>query len=208
MNKLFLDIESTGINPYTAEIITGYFDLCANSQSLKNYTLKSQVDVWGDEAAEIHKISKAEMLTYPPKKLALDNFCEFLSGAGLFEAILYANPNTEMGFLHYDIATIQMQLMNHLEVDRLEMQPFKPQKITSVYTMAKEDAKKGVFSPVKKSNGRQCFKQTSVYYAMFGEKYNAHDAKDDVIAMKRIYNALNSVGNNKDNYKSDQLSIL
>ena len=192
MNKLFFDIETNSLNPYAAEIITGCFKLTDEDLNMiDSYYLESSVDSWSDEAEAIHKISKSEMLNYPDKKSALDSFCDWLSRLDIFEAVLFANPNTELGFMYFDIATLQFQLMNHLHVDRLEMQPFKPQNIISVHTMAKECEKAGLFEAYRKpETNRKSFTQVNVFKALFDSEYDAHDAVADVNAMGMIYKEL------------------
>jgi hypothetical protein len=192
MNKLFFDLESNSLNPYSSEIITGSFKLTDDDLNMiDGYYFESQVNKWCEDAAAIHKISKSEMLTYPDKKKALDNLCNWLSKLDKYEAVVFANPNNELGRIHYDCALMQMELMNHLEVDRLEMQPFKPQNIISVHTMAKDAEKAGLFRAIKNPDtNRKSFTQVNVYKALFDEVYDAHDAVADVNAMGMIYKEL------------------
>ena len=212
MNKLVLDLETTGLNCYSCEMITGRFELMTeSSELLMAYDLKSQVDKWSEAAAKVHNITFDTMNSYTPKKEALDGLCNWLSQLGLYEVIIFANPNTEFGRMHYDVAVLQMELMNHLHVNRAEEQPFKPQKITSVYTMAKEAYRSGLFEPINKisATGRnlKSFTQSDVYYALFNEVYYAHDAKEDVKAMKRIYFELMRRQSTGDIHR-EQLSLL
>ena len=65
----------------------------------------------------------------------------------------------------------------------------------SVHDTAKYCAKNGYFTPIRGKSGRQSFTQENVYFALFGEKYNAHNAKDDVLALVKIYNKLLSYKN-------------
>ena len=154
---------------------------------IDRYELKSQVKEWGVEAQSIHGITKSQMLTYTDKPTALDAFGDWLSSVGSFEVIVFANPNVMGKFYHYDVAVIQFELMNHYQVDRIEDQPFKPQKITSVYTMARDSYRAGRFLPNKSDKNRYSFSQVNVYAALFNKSYNAHDAVADVEAMKEIY---------------------
>lgn len=208
MNRLFFDLETTSLDCYSAEIIEGYFVLKdENNKKISEHYLKSQVDNYNAEAYGVHGISEALMRTYLPKKAALDNLSEFLSSCGLFEAIVYANPNQMGSIYHYDVAVLQMQLMNHLHVDKLEHQPFKPQKITSVYTMAKEAIKEGLIDPVKKDNNRADLSLSGVYKALFGNSFNAHNAKEDVEAMLKVYKEIIDRRNNGAIVR-DQLELI
>ena len=183
---LYFDLETTGINPYTNEIITGYFEHLIDGEFVDSFLLQSQVNQWCSDAEKIHGISCDEMNQYQKKGDALDSLVEFLSGVSPFDACLFANPNTPLGFMYFDVATLQMELMNHLGVDRLEWQPFKPQNIINVYQLAKDGAKRGYFTPIKSSKGRVSYSQENIYAAIFNEKYNAHNCVDDVKAMQRI----------------------
>lgn len=219
MNKLFFDIETTGVNPYVSEIITGSFLLLDNHYNyLSRYEFRSQVDSWNHDAEKIHKISHSETMTYPAKHTALDGLTRWLSSAGLFECYLYANPNTELGYLFFDVATLQMQLMNYLDVNLVEKQPFKPQKINSVYLQAKEMVdyyqpityseafKVGITNDEKHYvSNRLCYKQAAVYYALFNDLYDMHDANADVDAMLRIHVEFNRL---KDNNLKSQLELI
>ena len=207
MNKLFFDLETTGISPYSSEVITGFFQLVNGENIIDTHTFASQVSRWSESAAEIHKISEASMMQMPSKKVAYDNLCLWLLSLPSYEAIVYANPNTELGYMHFDIALLQFELMNHLCVDDLFSQPLKPTKITSVHTLAKEAFKDGLFTPIKNENNRNSFKQTDVYKALFNDSYNAHDAVDDVNAMIRIYNELMRLRETGEITKN-QLSLL
>lgn len=201
--KIFCDFETTGKNIYQSEIITGYF-LKENGESLD---FKTQVYKWNDDAALIHNISYYEMMSYPSKQKAITELLDFLPKD--FELICYANPNTELGYMLFDVAILQMNLMDYLELDFIGDLPVKI-KGYSVYNLAKQCFKNGLFTPIKKEEtNRNSFSQVNVYKALFNEDYNAHNAKQDVIAMKRIYDKLNYL---KDNgvtlTQGNQLSLL
>lgn len=196
MNILYFDLETTGINPYTAEIITGYFELHTD-QSSNSFFLQSQVNQWSHEAEMIHGISQVEMRGFPAKKQALDGLVAFLSSAMPFDCCLYANPKTPLGYLFYDVAVLQMELMDHCGVDRLEKQPFTPMNIINVYDMAKDAAKKEYFEPIRGESGRASFTMENVYKAIFNDSYKAHDCFEDVRAMIQIKDFIDSGQSNK-----------
>ena len=181
--KIYFDCETTGISVYNSEIITAYF----LREDGEFYNFKSQVNNWSHDAEEIHKIPEYEMHTYPCKQYAYENLAKWLCAN--IEFVVYANPNTKDGFMYFDTALLKMELMNVFNIDHEASLPIKFSTF-SVHTLAKECAKLGLFSPIKKENNRDSFRQTDVYFALFGEKYNAHDAEADVIAMKRIYDTL------------------
>ena len=196
---IFTDFESNGMNPMVAEILTGYFE----SVGGKTYELNSRINSWSDEAEEIHGITEFEANMFDEKCDAYSKVLEWLPPE--FVMICYANPKTQLGFMLYDMVIFQMNLMDHLKVDRIEHLPVKITGL-SVHTMAKEAYSKGLFQVItngesfnvglhndaKKYQGskRRSFRQTIVYYSLFGEFYKSHQAKDDVKAMRRIYETL------------------
>ena len=189
MIDIFYDSETTGINPYCSEIIEAYFKIDENN----DYYLKAKVDKWSIEAEEIHKIPEFKAMQYHDKKTAYRNFLNWLPES--FRFITYANMNTELGFINFDVAILENEL-NLLGCPNYFLKnKYKMKQNISVHTMAKEAVKNGLFKPVKRKSktGRMIpsYKQEDVYYALFGERYNnAHDAKVDVIALERIYKYL------------------
>ena len=186
--RLYLDFESNGLDVYSSEIITGYF-LCEDGS---DYHFQSQVNVWSYEAELIHKIPYHEHLAFKPKKQAFNDLIDWLKSlnADTFELVIYTNPNTMQGHINFDRAILEMELMNHLKLDSYHNLPFKF-KSFSVYSLAKECAKNGHFTPIRSTSGRESFSQVNVYKALFdGLEYDAHCAFDDCLSMKKIYDKL------------------
>ena len=108
----------------------------------------------------------------------------------------------------YDVVILQLNLMDHLNLNRMEYLPIKI-KGKSVHSMAKEAHRRGlidlisngaafdlgVLTDAKKYQGsnRVSYRQITVHYSLFGEFYDAHDAKADVKAMIRIYKLLDDL---------------
>ena len=201
--KIAFDIETTGINPYMCEIITAYF---VNLDTGDTYDFNSQVREWSDEAAEIHGIKESEMHKFDEQAYAWEKLINWLPSK--FEAIIYANPQTELGYLHFDVAALKMGIMDHLGINHECKLPVKI-KSYSVYTLAKQCSQLNLFLPVRDTKtNRQQFSQEKVYAALFRKGYDAHNAKHDVHAMLQIYQELNKLLENKNISKRDQLSLL
>lgn len=191
MINVFFDCETTGINPYCNEIIEAYFYVNDDI----NYYYKAKPDSWNEDAEKVHKISYAQALTYPDKKEALSDLAKWLKQFKSFRFITYANKNTELGVINYDVCA----LWNEFNLQGYS-QYFLENKLgmkapLSVHDTAKYCAKNGYFTPIRGKSGRQSFTQENVFFALFGEKYNAHNAKDDVLALVKIYNKLLSYKN-------------
>jgi DNA polymerase elongation subunit (family B) len=182
MINIFFDSETTGINPYVSEVIEMYFHV--NDEM--NYHYKARPFEWSHEAEVIHKISYAQAMTYPDKMEALTNFIEWLKQFKKFRFINYANKNTQLGYINFDVAILENELNLvgypfYFLQNKLGMK-----KAESVYYLAKECAKLGLFTPIKNTSGRDSFSQENVFKALFKSRYNAHNCVDDVLALVRI----------------------
>lgn len=191
MINIFFDCETTGINPYCAEVIEAYFYV--NDEV--SYHYKAKPLEWSYEAQAIHGISYATASLYPEKSIAVKNLINWLSNIGSFRFLTYTNKNTELGTINFDFAILwnEFNLLGYPQYffeNKLDMK-----KPLSVYDTAKYCAKMGYFTPIRGKSGRQSFTQENVYKALFDETYNSHDAKEDVLAMVRIYNKLLSFKN-------------
>ena len=186
MIKIVADFESTGINPLQAEILSGYF---INLDTGETYDFRSQVNKWCDDAAEIHGITEAEMHTYPAKDYAYEKLLDWLPSE--FEMIVYANANSELGYQLYDVTLLRMNLLDHLNLDRVEHLPIKIHGY-SVHSLAKQLDKDGLIDVLRNpKTNRKSFTQLNVFMTVFcGEIYNTHDACDDATALARLYKQL------------------
>jgi hypothetical protein len=190
MINIFLDCETTGINPMCDEVIEMYCACYKGNLKVDEYYFKSQVNNWSYEAEEIHKINYHKMLTYPSKKDAWNSFLKWLPTE--FNISIYVNPNTQLGNVLFDKAIVQNEVMLHLDEYHYCNIPFKPANVFNVYEKAKKAFKLGLFAPRKNKN-RFSFSQENVYKGLFNDKYNAHNCVDDVNALIRIDNKLDDL---------------
>lgn len=184
---IVIDFESTGINPYVHEPITGFMLRLDNGEF---HHFRSQVREWKEDAELIHGISEKDTLLFDDKKTAFRKLLKWLPQN--FRFISYVNRNTELGVINYDVALMVNELNllgcpNYYLENKYNMKP-----PISVHDMAKKAAKLGLFVPEKK-NGRVSFTQENVYYALFGERYKSHDSREDTIALARIYRKLDDL---------------
>jgi len=195
--KIFFDLETTGINPYTCEVIEGNFQEYINDKKTREYNFKSRVNYWCSDAAIIHKISKKECMSYPDKKDAYRNLLSWLPKD--FTFFTFANKNTELGVINYDVAVLENEL-NLIGCGNYFLKnTFNMKAPISVHSLAKEAAKRQCFTPIKKKSqsGRmiQTFTQENVYRAIFGRGYRGHRAKIDVDKLVEIYYELLRLSN-------------
>lgn len=192
MNKLFFDIETNSKLVQDAEIIDAYFYLADESYNkIDEYRMLSQVDRWSEQAQEVHGISYAEMLCYSTKKQAYDDLLTWLSKHKPYQCVCYANPNVYQeetkvsGYFHFDIAVFKMQ-MNYLYENHVMYHIYFDEKnIYSPYLEIKKLHKDNKLNISRNKNLSQ-FSMENVYVNLFNKSYNAHNAKDDVMAMIEI----------------------
>lgn len=186
MINVFLDCETTGINPYCNDIIEAYFYV--NDEV--NYHYKAKPLQWSHEAELIHNISYAKAMTYPDKSEAIKNLLTWSTALGSFRFITYANKNTELGIVNFDVAILWNEL-NLLGYPQYYLENNMNMKAPlSVHDTAKQCAKSGYFKPIKGESGRVSYSQENVYKALFDDKYEAHNCIEDVKALVRIYSEL------------------
>lgn len=182
MLDIYLDVESTGICPYNDEIIHAYFEVYDKGVVVDSYLLKTKVRTWSYDAEKIHKISEKLANTYSEKKIAYREFLKWLPKN--FRFITYTNKQTMLGTINFDVAILKNEL------DLLGYYPYMLENKwdmknpISVHTLVKE---------MKRSKTIEVFgnnSQENVYFNLFKEKYNTHDAVDDVKALVRIHKRL------------------
>jgi DNA polymerase III epsilon subunit-like protein len=189
MIDIALDCETTGINPYYSEVIEAYFYIDDNNA----FHLKARPDNWCYEAEQIHKISYAQASTYPDKKTAYRELLQWLPKD--FRFISYVNKNTELGTINFDVACIWNEL-NLLGMPQYHLENvYKMKPPISILDLARKAANNGLYQPLKGKSGRVSYSQENTYKALFNEKYNAHDAKEDVLALVRIHKELVRLNN-------------
>jgi DNA polymerase III alpha subunit (gram-positive type) len=188
MLKIYFDCETTGLNPYADEIITAYFEVHKNGIVVDSYNFKSQTNNWSDEAQEIHKITYEQMRSHPPKKEAFRNLLGWMPNN--FSFVTFVNKNTMFGTLNFDVVILENELnLLGCERDFLTRKHNAKNHVT-IHTLARECAKQNLFQPIMSDKNRPSFSQENVYMALFGEKYNSHNAKEDVKALVRIHKRL------------------
>lgn len=181
-NVIWYDFECTDKDIINAEILTGY--LLTNTG--EDYYIESQVDVYRDDSEKVHGISYGRMKTFPEKIKAhrdLYNWVKPYLETHYF--VCYSNPNTIYGTISYDRGVLINSLLDTLGI------VIDIDKHFTVYNLVVEASKRGLFTPIKapNKNGKMqvSYSQPNVYKALFNEEYDAHNAKADVLALKRIY---------------------
>lgn len=195
---IYFDAETTGTNPYTCEIIEANFQLYIDGVKKDEYDLKLQVREWCYEAQKIHKITKKDMLKHDDKVIGFKKFLDWLPAD--FAFCTYANLNTELGVINFDVACLENELDlidygNYFLKNNFGMKaPF------SCHTLARKLGSSLAFTPNKKKSesGRMMpdYTQEGVYKALFGKSFKgSHRAKNDTDALVKIHHRLLELSN-------------
>jgi DNA polymerase III epsilon subunit-like protein len=189
MINIYLDTETTGLNPYYDELITAFFYIDEDNY----FDLKARPINWSYEAELIHGISEHEASMYPDKKTAFRELLKWLPDD--FRFVTYVNKNTEWGYLNFDVAILTNEL-SLLGTPNFYLENKKGMKPNiTVLDLARSTANAGLYAPIKSDKGRFSYSQSNVYKALFSDTYNAHDAKEDVLALVRIHKELLRLNN-------------
>lgn len=188
MIDIYLDCETTGINCYCDEIIEAYFYI----DDYLRYHYKAKPLFWSHEAEVIHGISEGEASMYPDKSEAIPELINWFSNIkDSFRFITYTNKQSELGTINFDVAILCNELdLNGYPFYYLENK-LNMKEPLSVHSLARELGAKGTFIPYRNmETNRPSYSQENVYKQLFDETYNSHNAKEDVMALVRIYNEL------------------
>lgn len=182
---VFLDVESTGRDPFLHEILTiGAVITDLKGKVFSEYHIKSRPEnlfVWDREAEEkIHGISIEEAMHFPTKSQAFAEFIEWLkanlsffppsffvchaknTGMGLFDWVLLYNEMTRYGLHH--------KLLNYVS----------PFLVRSTVNFAAEAKKNGFIEPENLK-----LKTLTNLFKISNEDH--HNALNDAIACKDLY---------------------
>lgn len=198
---LALDLETTGKDPFRAEPIEGYFAVLNESLEIQSdYVFKVKPDKWSSEAAKVHKIKKSDAMKYPSKHGAYASLFSWLESQNFDFIMAYANQNmfideTKVSLnATYDLAVLKMQIFL-LYGDHVTFYRYLSDNVISVHALAKKlHSKKRIFIPkTKETDNFSQFSMENVYANLLGSKYKSHRAKDDTLAMIRLYKELKRI---------------
>ena len=176
MKICFFDLETTDKNPVGAEILTGFFKVVENDRSIDLFDLKVKPDVWKEDAAKIHKITRTQAESFPSREYALRRLYSFIKKHSDAYFCCHANANLYGRSGHFDWTVLSSNFaflspeayyaLNELRV-----------RVVSTHTMAKKLLKTDSYSLESLAN-------------YFGYQYAAHDAQNDVEAMIHVFKQL------------------
>lgn len=198
--KYFFDCETTGLLGVSAsEIIEGYFLLVDdNDNVVDDYLFQASPEKWEVAAEEVHNISLDSTVSHPEKSKALFKLLKWINPA--LPIYIYVNPNTIYGYVYYDKSVIQLMFLDLHIKNLISYHDFYKyfRNFVNVYEIVKDAQKNGIIK-LQRDNKTKRLKlsQSQVYKSLFNRDYIAHNAKQDVLALREIYEYLKQRINNK-----------
>lgn len=179
--KCFVDIETTNLKPWSAEILTAYFIITDEELRVKDereFRFKPiEKYQWSDEAADVHNISWSDAQLFPDKKESTDNLCSWLKYYGNdFSFICHARPiATRLDLFDYQHLLAHFWLLDR-RVDFYKI--FDEKKVESTVLSSRKEAEK-----------RFGFRKQSLdhWAKKLGFKLDHHNARSDCHGLLNVY---------------------
>ena len=175
----FFDLETTDKYPVSAEILTGYFfSTDENFKKIDECYIESQVDNYKIDSFEIHGISKAQAMKFPPKREALRKMISYMLKHKNNFFVCHANGDImgKKGYFDWQVIMMQMHFLSD-DAYWFFLKNFSQTKVISTHTIAKKTLK------------LQNYKLNTIA-KYFNIELNHHEAKSDTIATAKIFEKL------------------
>lgn len=178
---LIVDLEATGPNPSSAEILTGSFLYCDEELNIQDvYELEVRPRVWDKEAEEavaIHGITHAQAMRFTPFPQAITDLSSWLDTLAPAHFVAHANRKIFGKFTTYDYALLNTSLFDlNFQWSLYRAAPVR--YLISTHSLAK------YLSLPCEHNLKAIAQHLGV------EAFKHHDAKDDAIACYEILKVL------------------
>jgi DNA polymerase III epsilon subunit-like protein len=178
MSIIVLDLETTGINVFDAEIITGFFIHADESFNIKStYEIKCNPINWSDEAEKIHGITRQEAAAFNKFSEVYRGLIDWIDLCQPKQMWMHCNSKTFGKLAYFDHAVLRMNMMN---VD--DVSYFKICNITPFSTHSLCKIVQGSFN-------FESFRLDSICKEL-GIKLKHHDAESDTFACLEIIKQL------------------
>lgn len=188
-NTLIFDTETTGLPPKGAKYDTNFNEFPYIVQLswlwegvMRDFIIKPEGYIIPEESTKIHGITH-EMAMEKGVNIR-DVFIFFIHDCNEVEKIVGHN-------IYFDTSIIKANVMRYAP-ESFETANEALDKSKRICTMMKTI--KFVGAKFKNSNRYQFPKLTELYDKLFGETFNAHNSKDDVLATQRCYIELIRLG--------------
>lgn len=185
------DLESTSLNVFDAEIITGYFCLLDEKLNVVDTRfIQCNPFKWSDEAERIHKISKKEASTYKKFSEVYRDLITWIELSGATEFWCHSNVKMYGKIVPYDYAILRMNMFNMGDNPYWVMNKLKPY---STHSLAKVQNR---FTFESYSLDNIC--------KQLGIRLTHHDAESDCRATVQIIKQLLPLTNREELYNYER----
>jgi DNA polymerase III epsilon subunit-like protein len=107
------DLESTGLNVFDAEIITGFFCLLdQNYNVVSTRYIQCNPLKWSDEAEKVHGITKKQASKFKSFSDVYQSLIDWIELSGATEFWCHSNVKMYGKIVPYDYAILRMNMMN------------------------------------------------------------------------------------------------
>lgn len=175
---LVVDIETTSLNVFEAEIITGFFvHLDDSFNVVDTLSIQCQPLKWSDEAEKVHGITKRQASKY---KEFREVYCEiesFIRRSGAGEFWCHSNSVMYGKITPYDYAVLRLQMLNMGDNPYWAVNGLKPY---STHSLAKVLSDRFTFEGFSLDN----------VCKTLGIKLKHHNAESDCLATVEIIKKL------------------
>lgn len=167
---LVVDFETTSLNVFEAEIITGFFAFLDDSFNVVDtLSIQCQPFKWSDEAEKIHGISKKEASRYRKFSEVYPDIVNFIYHTGANEFWCHSNSVMYGKITPYDYAVLRPNMLNMGDGPYWAVNQLKPY---STHSLAKVLHDRFTFSGYSLDN----------VCKTLGIKLNHHNAESDCLA--------------------------
>lgn len=173
-----MDLETTGVNVFDAEIITGFFIHADESFNVKStYEIKCNPTHWSDEAEKVHGITKQEASGFKKFSEVYQGLINWIDSCQPKQMWMHCNSKVFGKLAFFDHAVLRLSMMGMGDVPY-----FKISNITPFST----------HSLCKITQGSYNFEGFSLDLVCktLGISLKHHDAKSDALACLEIIKQL------------------
>ena len=170
----FCDLETTGTNVFSAEIIEGYF-ICTDTELnvIGTFHLRCRPTEWSHEAYLVHQIPKHIADNYPLFKDCYNDLLDWFNVNKIDEFWCHTNAHMFGKVTHFDYAILKMQLF---DVNQGEYFKMHNKKVYSTHSLCKLLKDRFNFSSLSLDS----------ICSVLGIKLKHHDCKSDAEACLEI----------------------
>lgn len=175
---IVFDIETTGINVFDAEIITGHFLSVDDSFNIvSEYELKCRPWKWSIEAEKVHGITQQEASTFPLFRDVYQNLLSWIRMQDTRQMWMHTNSKMFGKLTFYDYAVLRLRMMEMSDEAYFEIEKIKPYSTHSLAKVLQGDFNFEGFS-------------LDLICKQLGIELKHHDAKSDTLACYEIIKRL------------------